>query len=432
MRDRVASGSRLVDRDTGIIRFMAEIPVDPGEPQVFNYSAKMADTAAYLPVGCYDSNGGAGLSRAAAYRAALGEAIERYCSSVYFREELLLGSHAEVSRRTRALSPGELALFHPTQRAFIRYAWFESDTRISWTEGRSVTRREPVLVPACLTYLPFWPFRVDEGEQAIGPSISTGQASGSSFHDALLAGLYEVVARDAFVITWLNRLPVPRIDLSSSARAMAVFRGRFERPHLRYSLHWLATDIAIPCVLCLVVDTSRQPPMICAGGAANLDPERAVIKALVEAAQTREWARVMGRGRLPRVIESDYSNLDDFEDHVFLYAYGDMRPTVEFLLAANEEVPLADIPSLPGRDVERALDAVHDRGLEVITVELTTPDVAECGYRVLKIVVPGAQQLEGDHTHRLLGGSRLYDVPPAFGTPPKDITELNPDPHPFP
>jgi ribosomal protein S12 methylthiotransferase accessory factor len=432
MREPGGGAARVVDRDTGIIQFMAEIPVDPGEPRIFNYSAKMANTAAYFPVGCYDSNGGAGLSQAEAYRAAIGEAIERYCASVYFKDDLLFGSHAEMNQTTRALAPGEPALFHPAQRDSIRYAWFEPDTTITWTMGCSVSRGEAVLVPACLTYLPYWPFRADEGEQAIGPSISTGQASGSTVRDALLTGLYEVVERDAFVITWLNRLPVPRIDIGSSARVMAVFRERFERPHLHYSLHRLATDVAIPCVLCLVVDTSRQPPMICAGGAANLDPERAVLKALVEAVQTREWARVMGRRRIPRLLESDHSNLDDFEDHVFLYAYGDMRPAVEFLLDNDEEIPLADMPNLPGRDLGSVLAAVHDRDLEVIAVELTTPDVGACGYRVLKTVVPAAQQLEGDHAHRLLGGSRLYDVPPALGFPARDVTELNPDPHPFP
>ena len=90
--------------------------------------------------------------------AAIGEAVERYRSSIYFPDELLIGSHRELSGSTRALAPGEIALFHPEQRGRIGYSWFTQDTRLCWTSGYSVTRNAPVLVPACLTFIPYHPF----------------------------------------------------------------------------------------------------------------------------------------------------------------------------------------------------------------------------------------------------------------------------------
>jgi hypothetical protein len=43
------------------------------------------------------------------------------------------------------------------------------------------------------------------------------------------------------------------------------------------------------------------------------------------------------------------------------------------------------------------------------------------------------QQIEGDHTHRLMGSRRLFDVPRKLGYPvPSGVTGLNPDPHPYP
>lgn len=424
----------VLDPETGIIRYVAEIPGEPGEPPLLNYSAKMADSLAYLPLACYDQNGGAGLTHEAARRAALGEAVERYSASVFFRDELVLASHAELADAgRRALAPGELALFHERQRDAIRYAPFEPDTRICWLPARSLTTAEDVLVPACSVFVPYFPFRSQEGETTIGPGISTGMASARSVHAAVLSGLFEVVERDAFMITWLARLPAARIDPASGPRLKAVAE-RLDAPHLRYVLSWLETDVALPAVLCTVVDASYDPPLIACGGAAHVDPEVAAIKALIEAAQTREWARVMAHEPEPRLIEADYSNITDFEDHVFLYGHGDMGRCVEFLLDAPREVGLDELPRAAGADQLRAaLGRVHDAGWEVLAANLTTVDVEQCGYHVIKTIVPCAQQMEGDHAHRLLGSRRLYEVPAALGYDLDVRFEtLNPDPHPYP
>ncbi|HVS07139.1 MAG TPA: YcaO-like family protein [Candidatus Dormibacteraeota bacterium] len=428
---------RAIDSETGIIRWLSEIPVEPGEPEIFNYAAKMADTGKYLPLRCVDNNGGAGLTREHAYLAAVGEALERYCCSIYFKDDLRLGSYGQVSQVARALHPKEVALFHAEQRSHVRYDWFTEETQLCWTWGVAVTKKEPMLLPACMCYIPYFPFFRDEGERTIAPSISTGQATGSSWGDALLRGLFEIVERDAFSITWLNQLGVPQIDIQSSEVVGRAFEEHFARPYLQYSLHSLATDFGIPSILCIVVDTSRQPPMICSGGASHLDPERAALKALVEAAQTREWAKFMGRSGELLMIDSDYGNITDFEQHVFLYGYGDMLPSIRFLLDGVDRISFMDIPnrSTGNRraDLALSLNLVESQGCEVLAVDLTTDDVGELGFRVVKTFVPLAQSLEGDHTHRFLGGSRLREVPRKLGYPAKgDLASFNPDPHPYP
>jgi ribosomal protein S12 methylthiotransferase accessory factor len=428
---------RVVDRVTGIVRFVSEIPLEAGEPEIFNYSAKMCDSRKYFPVGCYDRNGGAGLTREEARMAAMGEAVERYCSSIYFPDELMIGSHRELSRSTRALAPGEIALFHPEQHGHIGYSWFTEDTRLCWINGYSVTHNGPVLVPACLTFVPYHPFWGHRGEETIGPSITTGQAAASSYRDAVLRGIYEIVERDAFMIAWLNRLPVPRIDIDSSAVVAKIFHARLARPNLQYTLHSLVTDLGIPSIVCVLIDTHCVPAMVCIGGASHLNPEKAAVKALVEAVQTREWARYMGQRRKPVIIESDYSNLDDFDKHVLLYAYGDMSSALEFLTKASATCSFSDLPNCStgtvAGDLRQVKMLVESASHEILVVNLTSDDVAQAGFRVVKVFIPGTQQMEGDHTHRLLGGRRLVDVPRKLGySIASGSTGFNPDPHPYP
>jgi ribosomal protein S12 methylthiotransferase accessory factor len=423
-----------VDDRTGILRYIVDISDDPGEPAIFNCSTKMADTKTFMPLGCFDSNGGAGLTREQARGAALGEALERYCCSVYFSDELVLGSQRELSAYRRALSPAELRLFHPDQRRDIRYSWFDSETTLCWTEAFSLTHTEPLLVPASLVFIPYYPFRREDGEQSIGPSISTGQACAGDHEEATLRGLYEVVERDAFTITWLHGLPGRAISLDSSPELSRLFERRFRRPHLEYSLVQLPTDVEIACVFCMVLDHSTSPVLVSTGGAASLEPEEAVRKALVEAVQTRQWAKFLGNQPRPIVLEPDWSNIEDFERHVFLYAYGDMLDAVEFLRTPAETVDVAELPRAGSRDglLVQARERVEATGCEVIVVDLTTVDVASCGYSVVKVIVPSAQQLEGDHTHRLLGSPRLFEMPRAVGFEPRAYEDLNPNPHPYP
>jgi ribosomal protein S12 methylthiotransferase accessory factor len=434
---RAPSSKRLIDSECGIIRWISEIPIDPGEPAIFNYSVKMCDSGKHFPVACCNNNGGAGLTRDVATQAAVGEAVERYCSSIFFPDELTLGCCAELQERGRALKPCETALFHPRQKDQIRYTWFEENTDLSWTEGYSLTRKEPIFVPACLVYVPYFPFRRSQGEQSIASSISTGQACSQTAHGALLSGLYEIVERDAFMISWLNQLPLPRVDIDSNATLGTLFRERFARDNLRYHVYRMATDISIPAVACMLIDDSFDPPMICFGGASNLDPARAALKAILEAAQTREWAKYLGKQGEAVVIESDFRNIDDFEKHVFLYGYGDMMPAVEFLLQSDKTIGLAELGSGSTgdatNDLRLAMKAVEDKGLEVMAVDLTADDVRECGYYVMKVLVPGMQVMEGDHTHRCLGGSRLYEVPGKLGYDLRpSFDTLNGDPHPYP
>jgi ribosomal protein S12 methylthiotransferase accessory factor len=427
----------IVDDEFGLVRHVTEVPREPDDPDIFNYGVELADTSEYLPLICFSNNGGAGITREAAYRAALGEAVERYCGSAMFPDTLTLGSYAEVSRSQRALAPGEIALFHPSQREAIHYPWFTEATRLCWTQGTSLTRAEPVLIPASLVFIPYYAFFREQGEEAIAMGISTGQASGHSYDAALLSGLYEIVERDAVSILWLNRLPAPRIDMASAPALESLYRERFARPNVEYALFDMTTDVRIPSVLCVLVDRSTMPALVCTGGASHANAERAALKALVEAAQTRAWAKFLGKRDEAFIVASDYGNIDDFEKHVFLYAYGGRLSALSFLLESRRTVPFSALPSRSYAGTAAELRGVRAeieaKGYEVLAVDLTTDDVAECGYRAVKAMVPQMQHLEGDHRHRFLGCPRIYDVPPLLGYAAKrDPDELNADPHPYP
>lgn len=434
-----------VDDLTGLVRWVLDIPAEPGEPTIFNASVKMAETTVYNEHPCYDNNGGSGLTAQDARGAALGEGLERYCCSVYDPGDLLVGSYDEVSRTHPAVRPDDLALFHPHVGAApgpARGTAHTHDVPLAWVWAWRPVARTAVLVPACLVYMPYFPATAEE--VVLAPAVSTGLACAATVDDAVLRGLCEAVERDAFMITWMNRLPVPRVDLTSHPRLRRVYEDRLARDGLEYLLVRTTTDLAVPSFLCVLLDHRRTPTMISVGGAAGLDPVRAATKAMTEAVQTREWGKFLGgpEGRAP--FAAGYDDVRDFEDHVRLYAYGDMEHAVEFLRAGpvvgvDEGVPGGSTASAAGprsvaADLASVLGRLDEAGLDVLALDLTTTDVAEAGYRVARTIVPQLQPLDADHRLRFLGGRRLYEAPVRMGyqTSPSTVADLNPVPHPYP
>jgi ribosomal protein S12 methylthiotransferase accessory factor len=108
---------------------------------------------------------------------------------------------------------------------------------------------------------------------------------------------------------------------------------------------------------------------------------------------------------------------------------------LDFLRKGKRVVQLRRTPAfLQGKNCIAALQRhLAELGHEMYAVDLTTPDVASCGYFVVKVLIPSLQPLEGDHSHRFLGGNRLYTLPERLGYPgERSFESLNPLPHPYP
>lgn len=428
-----------VDPVAGIVVAVREVEVERGDPEVFVAAAQPACIGAYgFAPDAEITGSGAALDLAAAMRAAVGESLERYACCVIHPEELVVGSYREVrARGFRAVSPAAWALYAPHQRGQIPFPLFDEATRIAWVSGQDLLRREETLVPACLVYLGSRAQLLERGAHLVGPATSTGAACAPTLAEAALRGLYEVVERDAFVITWRNRLQVPRVLIDPHSTLGALIRERFDRPGLEYQAFWTTLDLQIPSFFGILCDRRRDPPAIVVGGAASLDPEAAVLKTFLECVQGLKWIDSLPPDPLPP--EPGFRNVQSFTDRVRLYAFGGLEDAFQFLVHSDREVRLSEIPSLgtgsAGGDLARCLAILRGHGVQVIGLELTPSDVMACGLHVVKVLIPSCEVLEGDHRFPFLGGRRWREVPRQLGfapTDPGDGSVLNPYPHPYP
>jgi ribosomal protein S12 methylthiotransferase accessory factor len=193
----------------------------------------------------------------------------------------------------------------------------------------------------------------------------------------------------------------------------------------------LTLDIDVPVVLIVMTSESGAPPLTTIGIGADLSPRRALALALEEAGLGFVAVRWLAASTPDYRPEPGHRECVDLRRHALAHALDPtLRSSVEFLTYADDTLSLNELPDRSSESQENlrlVTGELAAHGFDVIAVDLTTPDVDEAGYKVVRSVVPGLQPLDDDHTCRHLGGSRLYQW-----SGPAEEHELNPDPHPFP
>lgn len=419
----------LVDRTHGVIPVINVTFPAAGEPPIIRVVASPPENA--MADGAM-AGGGFSCEYAQALQAALGENVERNCCSIRSDAQLIFGDYQELSRYSDLVHPNECQTYRPEQYAKLHYRPFHVDTAVSWTWAYSLIQLRPVLVPAAFVFQRF-PRR--SNEPYIGQATSSGAACATSVCSATLKGILEIIERDAFVITWLNKLECPRVVIDGRTE----FGRRLERirggSHFKHTLLLISTNLTgvhVFLAICQEKDGGILRSYV--GAAAHPDPLQAAIKATVETHQARLWTRQVARNNAIPALDTEITSL---EQHGLIYSETDRSACLDFLLSSSAELPLESLDDggrvSCGISLSRCLGVCARLGIDVIAADVTSEDVREAGLRVVKVVMPSMVPIYWDHANPPLAVRRLFDVPVLLGWREKPIAvdELNPDPHPF-
>ena len=418
---------RFVDETTGVVRMLYEAPLSPGAPRIFGCGSLCRDESVLNDGARSAVSGSASVSRDQAIAGAIGEAIERY-SAAFVPDDLVVHARYE-DLQGRAIPPASLILYDTKQygEPDFGYRPLETGRLIGWVNGHSLTRHADVLVPAFAVYQPY-PASVLE--PPVMQQVTTGLACGNTLEEAIYSALCEVVERDAAMLMWLQSRRAPQVDFATvGPGVLHTTLDRFGELKRHVTLLDVTTDLRIPAYVAM-----WDGPIYDASGAifascAKLDPQRAAAGALTELAQCLIWAAsLLDRGvgfRDPRA-----EALREIEDHVMWPMLPASRAAIEFVRAGERRCNLPDAPTRCDdvlAAIEVCVDRIAARDLEVVVVDVTSPDVRECGLFVVRVIVPGAQPLFfGSGLHRI--SSRAH----SSKYPDRASPSVNLHPHPFP
>ncbi|HEY0755351.1 MAG TPA: YcaO-like family protein [Ktedonobacteraceae bacterium] len=391
-----------------------------------------------VEMGWYEGSG-AGITWQEAMMAAIGETVERYAATIYDDErDIIWATYNEV--KEKAISPLQFAL--PSSLDFARFPEyfkpFDPDEKLDWASGWSIPEGTDVLVPASFVYAML---HQRTPSMSLSPNISTGLAAGSGPRAALLGGLCECIERDAFMITYLNRLPVPEIDLEMVEEPAIQDILQRIRPWNDCQIRaWnMTTDIGVASLLVVMRGTQVSLPAIICGAATHVDPVQALRKALIEAWQGYVWLSnqaSLSEDLRQHTFAPDFSDVLTRDAHLALACQQTYVQYIDWLLAERPKISLGDLPDLSDgsldQQLSRVLAEVNKVGLHVVACDLTPYEAQQAGLSVCRVLVPGIQQLTFGPV--IVKSERLYEVPRRLGYTAERTTEasLNPIPHPFP
>jgi ribosomal protein S12 methylthiotransferase accessory factor len=420
---------------TGVVTRTAETLAAPDEHRLISIGCQLAETSSTIGSPLESYTGSEHWLREAAEAAAIGEALERYAGSYVPDERLVVASADELG--PRAVEPERFALFSDFQHATPGFPFhpFRADTVVSWVDGFTIPGGEPAYLPAQLVYMPWR--RQSLGETRIGHATSSGLACAPTLEEAVLTGLLELVERDAFMLTWHNRLSLPLLEWSDDAELERLDRRYFATTGLRYAAVDLSVFLRVPTVLGVVHGARGSLGALGVGAASAPTVATAWRKALAEAFSVQRWVRDQAFEQ-PERLGGSVAEIGSFDEHTLFYADEERAERAAFLDASRERRATAEIAPLEGDDVLELIEAVARRlaarGMVGYAVDVTSPDVRRGGLHVVRVVVPELCPLDVVEGARFLGGRRMYEAAFEAGLVPRPLepADLNPDPHPFP
>lgn len=377
------------------------------------------------------SGAGTAVSSDGALIPALGEALERYCATVFSEDQFIWATADELGSTAIDLDSFPVCSVSELSNPACPLQRPSKKDKIRWVRGLSLTDGRLLYLPLISAYLTS---AASNSERFLN-SISTGCAVHSSYESALLTAILEVIERDALSICWLQQLPLPTVELEGPATSLGELWTRYQSSsaNLKITFYDATTDIGVPVIYGIRESTIDRRLHTVVACSSSLNPSCACRKVMLELASCTSWLRQ--GGSVPDLVE-------DFDQafHGAAYmAHERHAHAFNFLLEGNKSLFLAqvgsDSPVDSGEDNKIALGKVLNRlsslQYPVYAVDLSTDEAIRAGMRAVRAVIPGLMPFSWIYRARYLGHARLYHAPHAMGYPVRSEAEINSWPQPF-
>lgn len=321
--------------------------------------------------------GGKGITSTQAFASAFMEFVERFSARRRGDDRTIEAPYLEI--RDVALDPQRCTLPRATA--------YEPAQTLEWVWGRSLTREADVLVPANMVYLPY---EAPPPLKTVLGGDSNGLASGNCVEEAILHALLELIERDTAFIVEYNQLLLPDVVLDAGAdQGLSMLLSNIAQAGLACHVKDARHDLGIATFGASLQGETESGGACAQAWGTHLSPCIALSRALTEALQM-----------YPRC-----SNYDDWQSS---------GPLDYYHQPSGRTTLFSAVPDLADGDIKAALDLCVDRlrqrGVEVIAVDLSTPDLP---FSAVRVIAPGLQPYTTRSAPRL--SRRLLSVPVELG-----------------
>jgi len=383
------------------------------------------------------AGGGTSLSELKSRIKACGEFIERHCGGydidnqracVIFDSYDRLSDNGELCLCLNDLIPYEDCLYDDPTFPYKRYS---SSFPITWVKGVELTHGKDTWLPAQKVFYRF-PYSIEEPSYYGG--VSTGHACGTSYSHAALGGLYEVVERDSFMLTWLLQIPGKAIKVDAinndDLRVLYNHISKYLVGGDRLFIYDISKTNGIYTVLTYIRNDLPSAYGLIVSSASHLNPEVALLKSLEELCQMQQFAYNYLLGDETRDCQRmEMDDVDTLVKHCYYYCTGRHSKNIDFISESGVYVYLSEMTDFSKdtdeENFEHLIQLFRNDGQQIYIADATRTELSKSGFFVLKAIIPGYIDLSTSYKYRDQKSSRLQKYQEEYGT------EINSNPHPF-
>ena len=429
--------AELIGSRTGLITPPGELLAESGNPEIIVYSSalsRLEQAMGHIELRADDgllmAGSGSSMDRDLARSKAICEALERYCNLSYDPAAVVVASRDELGEAAL-----DLNLYHRGLDSEYRIASAhvppDNAARMRWVKGNSLIDGRELWVPFAAVYIST-PYKYP-GEAFVIP-ISTGCALAANFERAAVSGTLELIERDTLSLTWLQQMPLRRIDYSASTNPELWERiRRIEAAGIEQHFFDATTDLGFPTAY-LIQTSSRGDLHLLVMAATRFNMEDAMIRVMDEASSTRAALEKLAR-KPPLYDPANFGSFTRLTDGAVYYADRRNSEAFDFLLRDPPTVALADVRRVDAADERQMIAQVANtfagRGLELVAVDITVPQLRQLGISVVRMLAPQLLPLTVNYNMKYGATPRLYDAPARMGHPVRAFADLNRWPQPF-
>lgn len=385
----------------------------------------------------YNVAGGVSVDSIQAKGKAIGEAVERYCLEAYKVSDFIFSSVDELEKYGKRVL-NSLQLFDEWQYEQKDFPYVKMDNimKIYWTKAKDIFDDREIYIPASFVYSRFNKF---DKKNCIGCLTTSGTAASVDYPSAVLYGIYELIERDSTMITWFQKLEMPKVFIDYEKIKNNRLKESIELLNsndINIDIYYITLDLEIPCFLAIGTSNNKFLPKKLIGAGCRINKEEALIRALEEIIQGCGWASIYEKNK-KFTIEKGYINVNGFRDRVSLYALKEMEKEFDFLRKSEKNINFDSISNFDysiEEELSMCLRILNNNNMQVIVKDLTTSDIYKIGFTVVKVFIPELQQIEADHRYRYLNCLRTIEVPLKLKYENVKLSSklYNSAPHPFP
>ncbi len=362
--------------------------------------------------------------------AAFCEAVERLSYREFLPRDFTSALYKDVKVES-ALDIFSIAGFSPEEKRLDPRLQFDDNTRFAFVPAKDLQSGADALVPLQLVSSQHFRRATSTIEPILRLPITTGIAAGRTSEEAIYNGILECIERDAFMITYMNTVSPPKINV----RNLPIYIHNqhivdyFESFQLRIHVVRLLTDFPVNTIAAVIVDESGRGPAVTIGAAAHHDVQAAVEKALSEALTSRLYSRFRGLHR-KELVPGEPIRLK--ERKVF-WGKRENLEKIHFFISGKEEgrrVQARDATQQLSQKslLDVVLNFLKENRYPSYYIDMTPAWAEDLHLKIGKIIIPQLQPMHLDERYAYTGGERLWSVPRQLGYAPGNINTI---PHPF-